>query len=283
MLQQTTSFRTYGLRANYNNNSAIGLDNDQLRRLVPSAFAESATADRSHRYAHIPTHNVVEAMRKEGFFPVAAMESRARSEEKVGYTKHLIRFRRHDGFKDVGELLPEVCLLNSHDGTTSYQLSAGLYRLVCRNGLIVADSTIETVKVRHSGNVVDSVIEGTFRVIERVPEAQHSVESMQSIQLPERAQAAFANAALALRWDGDQAPIQAEQLNRIRRTEDRGADLWRTFNRVQENMIQGGLRGRNSSGGRMSTRAVGSVGENVRLNKALWTLAEEMRGIMSNH
>jgi hypothetical protein len=41
-------------------------------------------------------------------------------------------------------------------------------------------------------------------------------------------------------------------------------------------MIQGGLRGKNANGGRMTTRQVTGVSENVRLNRALWTLAEEM-------
>lgn len=265
----------------YNNNRAVALDDAALRRMAPSVFAEAAAADRSSRYTFIPTYQVVEALRKEGFYPVAAMESRARIEEKRGFTKHLLRFRRHDGFTTVGETLPEVCILNSHDGSSSYQISAGLYRLVCANGMIVADSEIETIKARHSGNVVDDVIEGTYRIIDRAPEVLARVEDFRALALPEPAQQAFAKAALELRYEEGEAPIQPEQLNQPKRQADRGSDLWKTFNRVQENMIRGGVRGRNSSGGRMSTRAVNSVGENVRLNKALWTLAEEMKRIMA--
>lgn len=265
----------------YNNNHARPLDDAAIRRLAPSVFAESPAADRSSRYSFIPTSSVIEALRKEGFYPVAAMESRARIEEKKGFTKHLVRLRRHDGFTHVGEVLPEICLMNSHDGSTSYQISAGLFRLVCNNGLIVSDSEIETIRAKHSGNIVDDVIEGTYHVIERAPEVAGKVEQFQLVNLSEAQQAAFTRAALELRYDEGEAPIQPEQLNRPRRYEDRGGDLWRTFNRVQENIIQGGIRGKNKSGGRMSTRAVNSVGENVRLNKALWTLAEEMRRIMA--
>lgn len=269
--------RTYGLSASYSNNHARALEDGELRRIAPSIFAEQPAADRSGRYTFIPTFRVVNAMRKEGFYPVAAMESRARVEEKKGYTKHMIRFRRHDGFTNVGEVLPEVVILNSHDGTTSYQISAGLYRLVCSNGLIVSDSEIETIRTRHNGDVVGQVIEGTYQIIDRAPEVAGKVEGMRALVLPEPAQQAFAKAALELRYEPEAAPIQADQLNRPRRAEDRGADLWHTFNRIQENMIRGGIRGRNASGGRMSTRAVNSVSENVRLNKALWTLAEEMK------
>ncbi|BBL77542.1 DUF932 domain-containing protein [Methylomagnum ishizawai] len=265
----------------YNNNHVRALDDAALRRLAPSVFAESAASDRSHRYTFIPTSAVIQALRNEGFYPVAAMESRARIEEKKGFTKHLVRLRRHDGFSHVGEVLPEICLMNSHDGTTSYQISAGLFRLVCSNGLIVSDSEIETIRARHSGNIVDDVIEGTYHVIERAPEVAGKVEQFRGLVISEPMQNAFAKAALELRYEPEEAPIQPAQLNRPRRSEDRGDDIWRTFNRVQENMIQGGIRGKNKNGGRMSTRAVNSVGENVRLNKALWTLAEEMRRLVA--
>jgi hypothetical protein len=265
----------------YNNNQATqALTNDALKKLAPSIFAEQAATDRSHRYSFIPTYSVVDALRNEGFYPVKVMESRARIDEKKGFTKHLIRFRRHDGFTNVGEVHPELVLMNSHDGTSSYQLSAGLFRLVCQNGLIVADTEIETIKIRHSGNVIDNVIEGTYSIIKDMPEAIERVNQFQGILLPEPAQKVFAQAALQLRYEDDEAPIQSERLNRPQRMADKGNDLWSTFNRVQENIIRGGVRGRNKNGGNMSTRAVNSVGENIRLNKALWTLADEMAKIM---
>ena len=57
--------------------------------------------------------------------------------------------------------------------------------------------------------------------------------------------------------------------------EDSGNDLWTTFNRIQENMIKGGMSGRSKSGRRSTTREVNGVTENVKLNRALWTLADE--------
>lgn len=62
-----------------------------------------------------------------------------------------------------------------------------------------------------------------------------------------------------------------------RRFDDRALDLWTTFSRVQENMIKGGLHGRNGNGRSMTTRAVTGIDQNVKLNRALWVLAEEMR------
>lgn len=132
-------------------------------------------------------------------------------------------------------------------------------------------------RIRHSGNVVGNVIEGAFRVLDEFKQVDSSKGVMQGIALRPRQQEAFARAALQLRYDPeDNVPIDAQQLNQARRFDDRGADLWRTFNRVQENLIQGGLQGRNANGGRTTTRRVTGVSENIRLNRALWTIAEEM-------
>ncbi|KPC54864.1 Uncharacterized protein AC509_5289 [Pseudomonas amygdali pv. morsprunorum] len=62
-----------------------------------------------------------------------------------------------------------------------------------------------------------------------------------------------------------------------RRREDRSGDLWTTFNRVQENTIIGGLTGRNKQGRRTTTRAVNGIDQDVKLNRALWVLAQALQ------
>jgi hypothetical protein len=250
------------------------LSDDQILRAAPSVFAESAHESRSSRYTYIPTIEVINGLRREGFEPFMACQARTRTEGKEAYTKHMLRFR-HRGQINGAEA-NEIILVNSHDGTSSYQMLAGCFRFVCHNGLICGE-TLEDFRVRHSGNVVGNVIEGAYRVLDEFEQVDASKELMQGIQLRPEHQQAFSRAALQLRYDPEEnVPVEPEQLNRVRRAEDRGADLWRTFNRVQENLIRGGLPGRNANGGRMTTREVKGVSENVRLNRALWTLAEEM-------
>ncbi len=250
------------------------LSDDQISRAAPSVFAESAHGSRSKRYAYIPTIEVLNGLRREGFEPFMACQARTRIEGKEAFTKHLIRFRH--GSQINGETANEIILVNSHDGSSSYQMLAGCFRFVCHNGLICGD-TVEDFRVRHSGNVVGNVIDGAFRVLDEFGRVDASKEIMQGIVLRPEQQQAFSRAALQLRYDEDEKPpIEPHQLNEARRFDDRGPELWRTFNRVQENMINGGLRGQNANGGRMTTRQVSGVSENVRLNRALWTLADEM-------
>ncbi len=247
-----------------------------LRSRIPSAFAEEAHESRSARYTFIPTAEVIEGLGREGFFPFAAMQQRTRDESKRDYTRHLIRFR-HPGLvaRQVGDVIPEVVLLNSHDGTSSYRLMAGLFRLVCTNGLVVSESTCADVSVRHSGNVVHEVIEGAFQVLDGTKNAIETSQAFRAIDLQPAEQDAFGEAAAELRW-GDEAPVEGRAVVQARRWGDSDNSLWTTFNRAQENIIRGGVRGRNANGGRMTTREVSGVSENVRLNRALWLLTERM-------
>lgn len=62
-----------------------------------------------------------------------------------------------------------------------------------------------------------------------------------------------------------------------RRCDDRRPDLWSVFNRTQGNLIKGGLSGRSANGHRHSTRAVQGIDSDIRLNRALWLLADGLR------
>ena len=250
------------------------LTNDQIARYAPSVLATEAHESRGERYAFIPTIEVLDGLRREGFQPFEVRQTRCRDVGKREHTKHLVRLRHPDAIRAQGET-PEIVLLNSHDGTSSYQLLAGFFRFVCSNGLIAGD-VCNDVRVRHTGNVVGEVIEGSYQVLDNLRQIDDRIETYRSITLEDREQQAFAQAAQQLRW-GNEAPLHdAGQIIRPRRWEDRKDDLWSVFNRAQENLLKGGLTGRSASGRRTRTREVRGVTENVKLNQALWTLADQL-------
>lgn len=253
------------------------LTDDEIHTVAPSIFAPQPHESRSARYGYIPTGRVLAALRREGFEPYQCGQSRVRDPSRRDYTRHQIRLR-HAGqsLKAVNDEVFELVLLNSHDGSSAYHLYAGALRLVCTNGLVVGRE-IESVRVPHKGDVRERVIEGAFEVMEHVGAMREQVEAMRSERLAPDEQLAFARAALALRWEAGAEPIQAEQLNEARRGEDRGDDLWRTFNRAQEHLIRGGQAGRRRDGRVTHTRAVTGLDQGIGLNRALWTLAAEMR------
>jgi hypothetical protein len=150
--------------------SRAELPNDQLRALAPSVFAAQAMPGVSSRYAFVPTAHLVARLRDAGWAPVSAVEQRIKIEDRRGFQKHLIRFQRRDVVPVKGEYTPELCLINSHDRSSAYQLHAGLYRFICANGMFVADgSAFERVSIRHAGFTPDEVIEASFRILDQVP------------------------------------------------------------------------------------------------------------------
>ena len=252
------------------------LSDEQIRTVAPSIFADAPHESRSQRYAYIPTATVLTELRKEGFEPFMVTQTRVRDEGKREHTKHMVRLR-HAGQINAAEA-NEIILLNSHDGTSSYQLLAGMFRFVCKNGLVCGD-TVADVRVPHKGDVAGQVIEGAYEVLHGFDRALESRESMQAITLDTGESEVFARAALSLKYDDPDkpAPITETQILMPRRVDDRRPDLWSVFNRTQENLIKGGLSGRTANGRRQSTRPVQGIDTNLRLNRALWLLADGMR------
>ena len=253
------------------------LSDDQIHRVAPSIFADAPHESRSQRYAYIPTATVLTELRKEGFQPFMVTQTRTRHEDRRDYTKHMIRLRHASQINARGEA-NEIILLNSHDGTSSYQMLAGMFRFVCSNGLVCGD-TVADVRVPHKGDVAGQVIEGAYQVLHGFDRALESRESMQAITLDEGEAEVFARAALSLKYDDPDkpAPITESQILMPRRFDDRRPDLWMTFNRVQENLTKGGLHGRSANGRRQQTRPVQGIDSDVRLNRALWLLADGLR------
>lgn len=252
------------------------LSDDQIRSVVPSIFADAPHGSRSERYSYIPTATVLTELRKEGFEPFMVCQTRARQEDRREFTKHMVRLRHASQIN--GAEANEIILLNSHDGTSSYQMLAGMTRFVCQNGLVCGDAVAD-VRVPHKGNVADHVVEGAYEVLHSFEQMQNSRDAMRAITLDDGEAEVFARSALVLKYDepGKTLPITEHQILRPRRFDDDRPDLWSLFNRVQENLVKGGLIGRSANGRQQRTRPVQGIDQNVRLNRALWLLADGLR------
>ena len=262
------------------------LTSEDLRRCAPSIFAAHARPGVSTRYSFVSTAQVVTLLGAEGWEPVKACEQRVRLADRMGFQMHEIRFaRRADleaGVFQVGSTRPEMILQNAHDGSRAYRIDAGLYRLVCRNGLIVADADFAHVSIRHVDVSADVFAKAARSVAETTPYVLQVVAKWQGIQLTEAARIEFARRAAALRWDAGQPVMKllnAEKLLQPVRIGDGGTDLWSVYNVIGEHLIRGGDRyeGHIDQMGfrRNTTRPIGSLTKGVSINKSLWTLASE--------
>ncbi len=269
---------------------ARALSQDEMRGIAPSIFAACPHVNRSERFRAIPTIEVLRGLEREGFVAVGARQSASRDASKTDYTRHLIRLRRLDNARQyrVGDAVCEIILKNANDGTTAYELMAGLFRIRCLNSLVTQIATVESIKVRHSGDALEKVVDGTYRVLKQAEAVLAPPQDWSRITLDDDARAALAASAHALRFgdaDGSiMTPIRPEQLLTPRRADDRANDLWTVMNVIQENVMRGGLSarapatidqdGRWRRGRVVTTRAINNIDQDVKLNRALWGLGE---------
>lgn len=266
------------MRNNLSNRREMTLDD--IRAKAPSVFATQPVEGVSDRYQFIETSSIVENMMKEGFIPVMAAECKVRNLSKVGFAKHILRFR-HESFKNLvnNSEVPEIVLVNSHDRSSAYTLTAGIFRLVCANGLIVASETFEKLSIKHMGNQIDKVIEGSYRIIEELPQVMGQIDKWKQTKLELPQQLDFATKAMII--SGSTLELEARQLISARRFADyvdqntKQRDLYTTMNVVQENLIRGGVIGMSSNGKYRRTKAITGINADTKLNKDLWKLTED--------
>ncbi len=227
---------------------------------------------------------MLEVLRGEGWLPAKVSQARVMVPERDGYQKHMVRLRYRDNMDNPlvpGGLIPEIVLTNAHDGTSSFHIMAGIFRIICGNGLVVADSMFATHKVLHMGFQDQKVIDAVYDVVETTPKIMSRVNEFRQITLTRPEQEVLAESALAVRYDDEQLKARnydVAMLLHPKRREDEKPTLWNTYNVLQEKLVSGGQFERNPRNRyRMNkVRGITSVTEDIRINKGLWMLAERM-------
>jgi hypothetical protein len=253
------------------------LTTERLETLVPSAFSTEHHSNRTDQYKVVPTSKIITSLREANYLPVSASQLMSQSEETRLTTKHTIRFRHKDYFNtlSVGDYVPEIGLINSHNGYSCVELFFGLFRCWCDNQCVVEDSRIGSIKLKHVGSdtLCEDVIQGADKLISKTPIIIETIGKWEATRLDEKQKMDFATKASMFR--GKTLDVKPEQLLQSRRRVDSEDDnLWKTFNRVQENLIRGGVDGLTNNGRRRVTKAIKSIDSNMKINRQLWALAQ---------
>jgi hypothetical protein len=258
----------------YGHAFAHAISFEQLAQQVPAAFSEHAADTTGPSYVFISTKTLIDALHDAGFVATQARQAVSRCTHRA-YARHLLRFQPRRQAVTLVDAIPQVVLINSHDGRSAYQLRAGLFRPICTNGLLTRLGDFGLIHVAHRGNVVEHVVEAALTLTRNFSEVGTVVERMHARALSLDERIAFAQDAIVARYRGPQQhqPFDATALLQVRRSQDAGDDLWHVFNVVQENVLRGGLSGRSASGRPMRSRAIRAIQEDVRLNNDLWQLA----------
>lgn len=283
----------YANTARFDNPTPMG--EEEMRKLAPSIFATTASPDKSSRFKPIATWEILQALAKEGFHPFGVQQVACRKAGNTPYAKHLIRLRPVDEqlVYKVGDTVCEVLLKNANDGTSKYELMAGMFRIRCMNSLVVQEAELASVLVKHAGSKADIglVIDGTYTVINQAKAALVAPTNWSNIQLDYQEAGQLALKASKFLFPDPMPdelfgkvphnPVEFDfrKLLNHHRTEDNSQDLWTTFNVVQENVMRGGLeyvlRDIDGNTRNQGTRAINSIDRRVAVNKQLWKLSAD--------
>ena len=246
------------------------LSKDELREIAPSIFSTKPSPEVSKHYSHIPTDKLIDDMELLGWFPIDAKEVNARTKGTMGFQKHLVVFRNPDivinqmpnnivesstsptGYRKtdgtfakknpIDTVFPQILLTNSHDGKNAFTFTAGLFRMICENGLVISTNEFEKVSIRHMGYDFDELQVQINEMVEQLPLTVESMNKMIDTQMNQKSILKFAKDMLAVRFPEDELrriTIDMDEFITPVRPEDKGDDLWSVFNVIQEKIIEG--------------------------------------------
>jgi hypothetical protein len=239
---------------------------DQIKQIAPSVFTTEKAPHLTDKYIQTPTSRVVEDLMNLGWQVTKAQEVRSRKYK--GFQKHVVVFRNPDIMikgKDGDDAFPQILLTNSHDGKAAFNFRVGIFRLVCSNGLVVADADFSNVSIRHINYTFESLQARVAEMIAKLPKLVQKINTFKQTQLTEEQMKDFATKAMKLRT---KQQVNVLEILTADRPQDQGNDLWVVFNRIQEKLLGGSYRA-----GQRKARSVRNFQKDIELNEQLFELA----------
>jgi len=252
------------------------LQNSDIAKVAPSVFATEPCERMSDRYSFVSSERMIEQFDALGWGVTRAVQPKS-YKRSADHKKHQLGFQRKDMDLTIEDprspgsmVFPEILVTNSSDGSSSLKMSAGLFALVCSNGLVVQSLDLGSVQQRHMALTPEGVAEAIENISRLVPALADSIERWSELHLDEDQRFEMAHAGKVARW-GETSDIDSRLLLNPRRHEDIGNDLWTVFNRVQENTVRGGFKG---EGQKRLSRELTNLDALNRVNLSLWNAAD---------
>ena len=269
------------------NTFTTGLDSyltkEQIKQVAPIVFAtEPTNKGVSDKYLHVNTETIIDDLAKLGWQPVTAMQRKTKVKQDGSTSirsKHMVSFQNPDLMikgKNGDDVYPRIILTNSHDGFNSFQFRVGIYRLVCSNGLVVADEEFSAFKIKHKGYTFQELQGVVSQAVKDLPNKIEVLNKMQVRMLTPDEQRQLALDAMALRATNPDAKFDDASIEEVlaaTRKEDEGDSLWLVFNRVQESIINGGYSAALRGAKVRKVKKIKSFERDIQVNQDLFKLA----------
>ena len=256
------------------------LTKDQIKNSAPLVFADAPTnPDVSSKYLFVNTETIIDDLEKLGWLPVQAAQRKSRKEGGTIFSKHMVAFQNPDikiTSADGDDAYPRILLTNSHDGMQSFKFSVGIFRLVCSNGLVVADEQFSDFKIKHKGYTFGELRNVVRQAVEDLPNRVQVMNDMKNRILTEDEKRKMALDAMLIRAGVKELQYDEETITDIldpKRDADKGDDLWRVFNVIQEKITQGDFHAALTGAKVRKVRKIKSFEKDMKVNKELFKLA----------
>lgn len=255
--------------------NTYGLTNTEIVAKAPSVFAPFASPKVSDKYVYIDTSRVIDRLRDCGLVVDQVREGKTRDPDGRAFVMHEVRMRKagYTPDHDLGGLSPQLILINSHNRSTGMTALAGMLRGLCHNGMFWGEGAFG-FKAMHLRTSIEQVVEGCMGVVERFDNVIENARGWSQIEMTKEQRRLFAAKALEIR---DTAmKLDPIDLLGVRRHQDEGSDLWKTYNVVQENLTHGGQRAQTTTGKWRALGGIKALSSDVSLNRKLWQLADSV-------
>lgn len=248
---------------------------------VPSIGASAPAEVVSKKYSFLPSTRIIEDMSSLGWglTQVKGIKSGMKNKYRKEHGRHFLIFQNEEikiVKDDETEAIPQIIIENNSMGTGRLKINIGIFRLVCENGLVIAEKNLGEYKMRHLGYSYEDLQELVGRIVADLPKAVSKINTFTAKEMTQEEMTKFASEAIKVRLGEERVATSEEiaELLKPRRTADEGNNLWVVFNRVQESVMRGGGMFVDSKGKMRKMKASTNIMVEAKQNKELWELAE---------
>ncbi|PHR69909.1 MAG: hypothetical protein COA66_13860 [Arcobacter sp.] len=255
------------------------MSNTELFQAAKSIFSNSASQSVSAQYHFVKTSEILDIFREAGYFPILAGEAKSRSIDGQPYVKHLIQFRSLENLLKAPKngLYYDICLKNSHNKTSSFSLDLSCFRIVCMNLLTVSTDQLMYRRIIHKGFQNSKITRAINEIVNYIPTVEKQIEQMKQITLTDIESLALSKAVIDIRFDSSKHDVNPKELLKIKRKEDSFPSSFNIYNRLQESVINGGIKLKSKTSQKITTsKAVTSIDEKIRINKELYKTVQNL-------
>ena len=254
-----------------------------LAKNYPAIMAERPVG-MSDDYQFMPSFRIAENLiDRFGLQLVSVSQQFSRKRDPRGQ-EHFMRFRLPStidrSLTKVGDSVPELVISNSHNGRSTLKAYAGIFRLICSNGMVVAEKSFGGIAMRHFG--AENNFDRFSGILDQFGHRMNLLDTrmgfMNELLLTAGQQDKLARMMMKAR--GVPNWVEPQMLLKARRDiEQPGPDgrrsLWITYNVLQESLAESRDVAFERAGARArSLRPLSGARAQVLVNEKLWQAME---------